>query len=135
MSRDNSININAGRDVRIDALAVGDGAQAAAGSSPTAALLVERFDEIRAVFERLEASGELTAPQAELLRADVSAAEDAAVEALKDEKRKDSLAERLRRVSVGVQSFCRDQDDVWRALESVASVCAIPLALLGLPRP
>ncbi|WP_309646250.1 hypothetical protein [Phenylobacterium sp.] len=134
MSRDNHISINAGRDVRIDAMAVGDNAQAAAGTTAQAAQLAASFAEIRAVFDRLESAGQLTPDQGELLRADVMDAEQAAVEALKDERVKENLTKRLKRVATGVQSFCKDQNDVWRALESVASLCAIPMALLGVPK-
>lgn len=134
MSRDNSVNINAGRDVKIDALAVGDGAQASAGGSLQVQQLAEHFAEIRAVFARLESAGLLEGPQAELLRSQAEDAEEAAHEAIKDEKRKERLTERLKHLAVGVHSFCKDQNEVWKAMESVASICAIPLALLGLPR-
>lgn len=138
MSRDNRIQITAGGSVTMDAVAVGDHARAASVRSGQSEQLAEQFLEIRSIFERLEASGTLPAAEAKLLKdesGDVEQSAQAVLEAKDDAAAKDTLAAKLKRFGLSVKAFCREQETngVFAALETVASLCAIPLALLGLP--
>ncbi len=135
MSRDNRVEINAGGSVRMDAVAVGDNARAASIRSPQHEQIAEQFLEIRAVFDQLEAAGALGPAEAKLLKDETVEVEQAAEAALEDEAAKETLAARLKRFAGSVWSFCREQDQsgVFSALQTVASICAIPAALLGFP--
>jgi hypothetical protein len=135
MSRDNRIQINAGGSVRMDAVAVGDHARAASVRSPQHAQIAEQFLAIRSELDRLEASGAVRPAEAGLLKDEAAEVEQAAEAALEDEAAKETLELKLKRFAGSVRSFCREQDQsgVFSALQTVASVCAIPLALLGLP--
>ena len=132
MSRDNKIQITAGGSVTMDAVAVGDNARAASIRSPQHAQIAEQFLEIRSIFERLEASGALKPAEARLLKDEAAEVEQAAEAALEDETAKETLAARLKRFAGSVRSFCEEQNQagIFGALQTVASICAIPLALL-----
>lgn len=139
MSRDNKVEINAGGSVSVEALAVGDHAKAASIRSPQAQEVAAQFLDIREIFEQLEASGALKPAEAKLLKEESAEVETAAQDSLKagDDASKDTLAAKLRRFGASIQAFCHEQDrkGVFAALRTVATVCAIPLALLGFPVP
>ena len=131
MSRDNSVNINAGGDVRIEAVAVGDGAQAAAVHSAQAEKLAEYFLQIRTSLDALESSGKLTPAEAKVLRDDAEDVHEAAKTSLKDPAQKDGLTVKLKRFASSIQTFCADQHEIFESLHHVAAACALPLALAG----
>lgn len=133
MSRDNSINIKAGGDVRIEAIAVGDGAQAAAVQSAQAEKLAEHFLQIRTSFDALETAGEITPAEAALLRTEAEEVHAVAKTALTDESQKENLVLKLKRFGGSISTFCREQKVLFEALHHVAAACAVPLGLLGLP--
>jgi len=131
MSRDNTVNIKAGGDVRVEALAVGDGAQAAAVHSAQAEKLAEHFLTFRATFEQLEATGKLTPAEAKMLKDEADDVHEAARTALEDPDQKDTLILKLKRFGGSLRTFCCDQKELFEAMHSLAAFCAIPLSLLG----
>jgi RecB family exonuclease len=135
MSRDNRIEIKAGGSVTMDAVAVGDHARAASIRSAQSEQLAAQFLEIRGIFDRLETSGALPPAEATLLKDETADIEQSAQAALQDEAAKDTLVAKLKRFGMSVRTFCKEQEanGVFAALETVASLCAIPLALLGFP--
>ena len=133
MSRDNSIKINAGGDVRVEAIAVGDGAQAVAVQSAQAEKLAEHFTQIRTSFDALEASGEITPAEATLLRDEAEEVHEVATKTLTDESQKETLALKLRRFGGSIDTFCRERKELFEVLHHVAAACALPLALFNVP--
>lgn len=132
MSRDNIIKISAGRDVSIDALAVGDNARALSATSGDAQQLAAHFMEICTVFEELEAAGAISPTAAKLLKDEAADVEKTAEAATKDEAEKETLILKLKRLGASAQSFCGNNEKVFKCLESIAACSAIPLALLGI---
>jgi hypothetical protein len=131
MSRDNILNIKAGRDVSIDALAVGDNARAVSIQSAAAEALASHFAEIRTVFDELESAGQITPVAARLLREETADLQKTAEASLTDEAEKETLALKLKRLGATTQSFCTSNEKVFKCLESIAACCSIPLAILG----
>jgi hypothetical protein len=138
MSRDNTVNIKAGGNVSVEALAVGDAAQAASiRSSGAAQELAEHFLQIRSTFDELEAKGELAPAEARLLKEESAEVEKAAQAVLEDKtgKEKEGLGVKLKRFAGSVQTFCHANNKfgVFSCLSAIAALCGVPEALTGLP--
>jgi hypothetical protein len=135
MSRDNRINIKAGRDVNVEALAVGDQAQAAAIHAGHADEIAKGFMQLRTQFDALEAKGVLKPEEAAMLRDETDDVHDAAKKALKDPTLSGVLSAKLKRLTSSVQTFCEKDEGVAHWLHAAVAACSLALPLVGVHIP
>ena len=134
MSGNNTISINAGGDVGLTGVAVGDNARAAVGGSAADALIREQFVQISEVFGQLRQSGELTPAQAGLLEEEAADVEKTALVAIKDESKKETLALKMQRFLTSFQGFCKNHEHlnlVFAAIQAVGTVTGVSLFGVG----